>query len=47
MGEILKISNSKISTWRKCHRAYHYKYNLKLRPKKKGAALRRGSIIHE
>lgn len=47
MAEILKISNSKISTWRKCHRAYHYKYNLKLRPKKKGIALRRGSIIHE
>lgn len=27
--------------------AYYYKYGLKLRPKKKGIALRRGSIIHE
>lgn len=47
MGEILKISNSKINTWRKCHMAYHYKYYEHLRPKKKGIALRRGSIIHE
>lgn len=45
--EILKLSNSKVTTWRKCHRAYYYKYGLKLRPKKKGIALRRGSIIHE
>lgn len=47
MADILKISNSKISTWRKCHMAYHYKYHDHLRPKKKGIALRRGSIIHE
>ena len=47
MAEILKLSNSKVTTWRKCHRAYYYKYGLKLRPKKKGIALRRGSIIHE
>ena len=45
--EELKISNSKVSTWRKCHMAYHYKYHEHLRPKKKGIALRRGSIIHE
>lgn len=47
MTEILKLSNSKVTTWRKCHMAYHYKYHLKLRPRKKGIALRRGSIIHE
>ena len=47
MADILKISNSKISTWRKCHMAYHYKYHDHLRPKRKGIALRRGSIIHE
>lgn len=47
MSEILKLSNSKVTTWRKCHMAYHYKYRDHLRPKKKGAALRRGSIIHE
>ena len=45
--EELKISNSKVSTWRKCHMAYHYKYHEHLRLKKKGIALRRGSIIHE
>lgn len=45
--EELKISNSKVSTWRKCHMAYHYKYHEHLRPKKRGIALRRGSIIHE
>lgn len=45
--EILKISNSKVNTWRKCHRAFHYKYVMKLRPRRKGMALRRGSIIHE
>lgn len=43
----LKISNSKLNTWRKCHRAYHYKYILKLRKKIKSSALQRGSIIHE
>lgn len=47
MSEILKLSNSKVTTWRKCHMAYYYKYHEHLRPKKKGIALRRGSIIHE
>lgn len=47
MTETLKLSNSKVTTWRKCHMAYHYKYHLKLSPRKKGIALRRGSIIHE
>lgn len=47
MGDILKISNSKVNTWRRCHMAYRYKYVMKLRPKRKGMALRRGSIIHE
>lgn len=47
MSEILKLSNSKVSTWRKCHMAYHYKYHEHLRPKRKGVALQRGSIIHE
>lgn len=47
MSDIFKVSNSKINTYRRCHRAYYFKYILKLRPKKKGAALRRGSIIHE
>lgn len=44
---MLKLSNSKVTTWRRCHMAYHYKYHDHLRPKKKGIALQRGSIIHE
>lgn len=47
MSEILKLSNSKVTTWRRCHMAYHYKYHEHLRPRKRGIALRRGSIIHE
>lgn len=45
--DMLLVSNSKISTWRRCHRAFYYKYVEHLRPKKKAAALQRGSIIHE
>lgn len=44
---MLTISNSKVSTWRRCHRAYYYKYIEHLRPKVKSGALRRGSILHE
>lgn len=44
---MLVVSNSKISTWRKCHRCYYYKYCEHLRPKVKSSALQRGSILHE
>lgn len=44
---MLVVSNSKVNTWRRCHMAYHYKYNEKLRPRKKATALRRGTILHE
>lgn len=43
----LKLSHSKINTWRKCHKCYHYKYVLDLVKKKKGSALQRGGAIHE
>lgn len=43
----LKLSHSKVKTWRRCHRAYHYKYTEKLRKKTKARPLMMGSLIHE
>lgn len=43
----MRTSHSKIKTWRRCHKAYDYKYNQKLRPKKKGIPLLFGSLVHE
>lgn len=42
-----KVSQSKVKTWRRCHRAYHYKYVEKLRKKRKSRPLQFGSMIHE
>lgn len=42
----MKISNSKIKTWRSCKMKYNYKYVEKLRPRKKASPLVRGTIIH-
>jgi hypothetical protein len=47
MSPDIRVSNSKIKTWRRCPNKYRYKYVMKLRPKKKGVALERGSWIHE
>lgn len=47
MGDKLQVSNSRINTFRRCQRAHYYKYVMKLRPKKKGSALVRGSVLHE
>jgi len=44
---LLKVSNSKIKTWRRCPNSYYYKYVEKIEPKKKKAALMKGSIIHD
>ena len=44
---MLKISNSKAKTWRRCQNSYYYKYILNLEPKKKSAALVKGSMIHD
>ncbi len=41
-----KVSQSKIKTWRRCRRAYHYKYVQKLRKKIKSRPLVFGTIIH-
>ena len=43
----MRISNAKLKTFRRCAKAYDYKYVQRLRSKKRGVALERGSWIHE
>jgi hypothetical protein len=43
----MRVSNSKIKTWRRCPNKYRYKYRMRLRPKRKALELERGSWIHE
>lgn len=43
----ITVSQSKIKTWRRCRRAYHYKYIEKLEPRRKARPLVFGSIVHE
>lgn len=42
-----KISQSKMKTWRRCHKAYDYKYNQHLESRRKKRPLVFGSIGHE
>lgn len=42
-----ETSFSKIKTYRRCPRQYHYKYNERLRRKRKALPLVRGTILHE
>lgn len=44
---MLKISNSRVKTFRGCHYAHYLKYVEGLTKKQKAGALRRGSAIHE
>lgn len=41
------IHQSSLKTFRRCHKAYYYKYILGLEKIKKGSALVRGSCVHE
>ena len=41
------ISWSKAKTWRRCHKAYDYKYNQRLVSKRPPVPLLKGNIIHE
>ena len=43
----MEISQSKLKTYRNCHKAYDYKYNQNLQRKKKNSSLVRGLCIHE
>lgn len=44
--EGLRLSNSKLKTWRRCPKQFDYKYQQKLRPKQRAVALARGSWLH-
>lgn len=43
----MRVSNSRLKTYRRCPNQFRYKYVLGLRPKKKGVQLERGTWIHE
>lgn len=43
----LTLSNSKVKTWRRCPKQFEFKYEMKLRPKRKGVQLERGSWLHD
>ena len=43
----LRISFSKIRTWRRCHKAHWYKYVLGIQRRRKAAGMYKGSIVHE
>lgn len=42
----MKVSQSRVKTWRRCRRAYHNKYVLGLRKKVQARPLKFGSLIH-
>ena len=44
---MIRVSHSKIKTWRTCHKSFDYKYNQKLQRKRKARPLVFGSIVHE
>lgn len=45
--QYMKVSNSRIGSWRKCHYAHYLKYVMKLVRKVKAEPFQRGSIVHE
>jgi hypothetical protein len=45
--DVFKASQSKVKTWLKCKRAYHYKYVEKLKRIRVGRPLQFGRIVHE
>jgi hypothetical protein len=47
MTTVYKVSHSKVKTWRRCHRAYYYKYIKKLRKKTVSRPLVFGRLAHE
>lgn len=42
----MRLSNSKVKTWRRCPKKYKYKYVDKLQPKTKSLPLERGTWLH-
>lgn len=46
MSNQYRVSQSKVKTYLRCRQAYHYKYVLKLKAKKKSRPLQFGTMIH-
>lgn len=44
---VFRVSQSKIKLWRRCHLAYHYKYNMTLQKRLKSLPLFLGILVHE
>jgi hypothetical protein len=44
---VIKISNSRMKLWRRCHYAHHLRYNEKLEKKAPAVPLIRGKVLHE
>ncbi len=47
LDDKFRVSQSKVKTYRRCRRAYHYKYVEKIKPKRKSRALTFGSLVHQ
>ena len=43
----MRVSHSRIKTWRRCPNQFRYKYEMDLRPKGKKVQLERGSWLHK
>jgi hypothetical protein len=43
----INVSQSKVNTWRRCRRAFHYKYIEQITPKKRKRPFMFGGIVHE
>lgn len=46
MEDILEVHQSSLKTWRRCHKAYEYKYIKNLQKRHTPNALIRGTIVH-
>lgn len=43
----MRVSNSKVKTWNRCHKQFEFKYVMGLRPKKRKFHLELGSWVHD
>lgn len=43
----MKFSQTKVTTWQRCHAAFHYRYVMKLRKKRPPRPLMFGRIVHD
>jgi hypothetical protein len=43
----MRVSHSRVKTWRRCPNQYRYKYVMGLKPRERKTQLERGSWLHE